>query len=253
MKKIVFVLVLFISSMTGYGQGMGDMGDMSNDTTTNVPDRPHSPDVRDTSVVTYSTTTYHQKHIEKFELIDFDTMFMIQYAIVTEVTSMPENSIALSYFTNEMFMWMIISDRYYSNYAEAVAIGEKVRRNNPAFEFYVIKPSIVPKNSHMVTKRDTEQDGDFKIQYSFSEKYPEKVLDHFIVESYQDGFRQVTRRAFKTKEHATEWLNIQGHNLKDFWIYPLEKPEEEADKTAETSPEGSQPTGGTDNGGIVKE
>ncbi|MGB0524718.1 MAG: hypothetical protein ACPGJS_17225 [Flammeovirgaceae bacterium] len=238
MKKLLFILLLLGSYALGYSQSE-ETGGSSTDTPVKVP-KNISP-VRDTSIITHKEAIFHQKLIEEFTELEFDTVYMIQYAIVTEVTSMPQNSVALPFVMTDMIMYFVISDRYYTSYKQAKAIGEKVRADNIQFEYYIVKPCVVPVSSPMIAKRNNDRKGAFRIQYTSTITYPEKVLDHFMVELHKGNFRQISERAFENKTEATSWLLEQGHRLKDFWIYPVSAAALDDKNTLNNSQATSQP------------
>jgi len=49
----------------------------------------------------HKTVSYNQYIIEEFQQKEFDTVYIIQYGVVSEVTSMPVNAMAVSFYTNE--------------------------------------------------------------------------------------------------------------------------------------------------------
>lgn len=239
MKKLLFIPLLFASFIMAYGQSADGTGGISNVENIKLPDSISL--VRDTSVVSYKGITYHQERIEEFTELTFDTMYMIQYAIVTEVTSMPENSVALTFYTNQELMFMVISDKYYESYEEAKAIGEKVKADNIQFEYYMVKPCVLPKSSPIIAKKDEHQKGKYRIQYTWTATYPEKVLEDFTVELYQHGFRQVSVKTFSDKEEAINWLLGKGHKLEHFWIFTISQPEPLVDNSLPNLGEGGSP------------
>lgn len=228
MKQLLLLPLFMLTCIIAFAQGSG----AKNDTTKTlyehngvVLSRQQKEGVRDTSVVSYKRITYEQTRIELFGELAFDTLYTVQYAIVSEVTSMPKHSMALPFYTDDHYMYMIVSDRNYFTYEQARAMGEKVRDENDIFEVYIVKAALHPASSPDVARKRVYENGNVRIQYQFTDRYPENVLDGFIVEYYEGGFRQISERAYEDRAAAQNWLLQQGLDLKDFWVYPLPKKE----------------------------
>lgn len=106
-----------------------------------------------TDVETQKTVTYHQYVVEEFSHTQFEEKYLIQYAIVSDVTSMPSNAMAMSFQTNQGLMYMIVSKGYYSSKQEAIAIADKVRTANPTFCNYFVKKCLIPVANGAVRNR----------------------------------------------------------------------------------------------------
>ena len=229
MKNTLLTIFALFSSVMVFGQNLDNAIYMNDtiDSPTTVESKPATSKdsvkiCKDTHVVKHKTITYHQVAVEEFVETAFDTVYMIQYAVVSEITSMPQNSVAMSFYTNEEMMYMVISDKYYVSREEAIAEGEKAKAENESFCFYFVKPCIVPKTSSMVKERDANQQGNYRVQHTWTAMYPTDILENFTVESYQGGFRQVSKQRFFDKADAISWLQLEGLNPADFWIFPIE-------------------------------
>ena len=226
------------------------------------PDEANGTDACETCKITsaesHKTVSYHQYIIEEFQQTEFDTMYMIQYAVVSEVISIPKQAIAISFYTNEGHMYMVVSDRYYSSNREAKAYAERVKAKNNSFCNYFVKPCIIAKNSNsnaqgyrtssMTTRQmsyqgnntsvnrtvayvsnpkptintsDLANNGNFRIQFSWTKNRPFETLNQFNVEAHNGGYRQTSKLSFQTKQAAINWLLDQGYDLANFWIYPI--------------------------------
>lgn len=95
-----------------------------------------------TDIKTQRTVSYQQYMLQKFQHTTFDTMYFIQYALVSDLISMPRNTKAVSFQTNQGLMYMIVSTDYYPSKQEATRAAEQAQVNTGGYCDYVIKPSF---------------------------------------------------------------------------------------------------------------
>jgi len=206
-----------------------------------------------THVESEKTVSYTQYIVQEFNNTNFIKKYIVQYAIVSDIFSMPENSMALSFYTDDGPMYMIVSADQYNTHQAAELAGARAKAANNAFCNYIVKVCYYPKNASTATNasaakaspyltanyaytkkqatssnkqvvrstRTANLEKNYRIQYTWTKNYPFETLTNFTVEEHNGGYKQVSTQAFANKQAAQNWLTSKGYQLADFWIYSL--------------------------------
>ena len=132
MKKLFLIPVFLLTSVLAFGQTCTDGSCI--DKTCKI-----------THVDSEKKVTYHQYIVQEFSETDFETKYMVQYAIVSDIITMPAGAMAVPFHTNDGAMYMIVSSKQYNTRNEAVAAGELAKTAHNAFCNYFVKPIKVSK------------------------------------------------------------------------------------------------------------
>lgn len=143
MKQLILLPLFFLVTASIFGQNQHNTASSAEACET----------CQITNVKSSKTVSYHQYIVEEFTQTEFDTKYMIQYAIVSEVITMPMNAMAVSFQTNEGLMYMIVSATQYNSRKEAMAAGERAKSTNHAFCNYFIKPLVFSKSQASPVER----------------------------------------------------------------------------------------------------